>query len=133
MAEKKNQLLRVVLVIFAIMTLGYGILYLFFPQIQIDAAGGEPIEPGWIRWFGGVLIALGIGSIMAFRNPEKQGIYVTLACIGSLLTSLALFYEVIFVDFADFNLLTTLIPAIILFIVAVLFWLSLRQSKELLW
>jgi hypothetical protein len=133
MAEKKNQLLRLALVLFTILTLGYGILYLFFPQIQIDAAGGEPIAPGWIRWFGGVLIALGIGGIMVLRNPEKQGIYVTLSCIGSLLTSLTLFYEVFFVDFEDWNLLVTLIPAIVLFIVAALLWLGLRQSKEILW
>jgi hypothetical protein len=133
MAEKKNQLLRFAIVLFTIMTLGYGILYLFFPQIQIDATGGDPIAPGWIRWFGGVLISLGIGGIMVLRNPEKQGIYITLACIGSLLTSLALFYEVLFVDFEDFNLLTTLIPAIVLVIVALLLWLGLRQSRELLW
>jgi len=133
MAEKKHQLLKTTLVILAVVTLGYGIIYLFFPQIQISAAGGEPIEPGWIRWMGGILIALGIGSIMVFRKPEKQGIFVTVSCIGSLLFSLASFYEVLFVDFGDYNLLNTLIPAIVLSIVTILLWLSLRQSREILW
>ena len=133
MAEKKNQLLKITLVIYAIITLLYGINYLLFPDFQIKMTGGEPIEPGWIRWFGGVLLALGIGSIMIFRNPEKQGIFVTSLCIGSFLVSLSLLYEVIFVDFEEFNLLNTLIPAIVLFIVGILFWLSLRQSKEILW
>jgi hypothetical protein len=133
MAEKKNQFLKITLALLAIITLGYGIIYLFFPQIQISAAGGEPIEPGWIRWFGGILIALGMGSIMVLRNPEKQGIFVTVCCVGTLLFSLASFYEVIFVEFGDYNLLNTLIPAIVMTVMAILLWLSLRQSKEILW
>lgn len=133
MAEKKNQLLKITLALLAIITFGYGIIYLFFPQIQISAAGGEPIEPGWIRWFGGILIALGMGSIMVLRNPEKQGIFVTVCCVGTLLFSLASFYEVIFVEFGDYNLLNTLIPAIVMTVIAFLLLLSLRQSKEILW
>lgn len=133
MSEKKHQLLKITLVLFAIITLGYGIIYLFFPQVQISAAGGEPIEPGWIRWIGGILIALGMGSIMVLRKPEKQGIFVTVGCVGSLLFSLASFYEIIFVDFGDYNLLNTLIPAIVLTVMAVLLGLSLRQSKDILW
>jgi hypothetical protein len=133
MAEKKNQLLKVTLALFTIITLGYGIIYLFFPQIQISAAGGEPIEPGWIRWMGGILIALGIGSFMVLRKPEKQGIFVTIACVGAFLFSLASFYEIAFVDFGDYNLLNTLIPAIVLTVVGLLLLISLRQSKDILW
>lgn len=133
MAEQKNQLLKFTLVVYAIMTLLYGITYLLFPEFQMKMTGGEPIPPGWIRWFGGVLLALGVGSIMVFRNPVKQGIFITSQCIGSLLVGLALLYEVLFVDFAEYNLLSTLIPAIVLLIIAILFWLSLRQSKEILW
>jgi hypothetical protein len=133
MAEKKNQLLKITLVLYAIITLVYGVTYLFFPEFQIEITGGEPILAGWIRWFGGVLLALGIGSIMIFRNPAKQGIFATSLCIGSLLVALALFYEVIFIWDDSFNLLSTLIPAIILAIISILFLLSLRQSKEILW
>jgi len=133
MSEKKNQLLKVTLALYAIITLLYGINYLFFTDLQIKMTGGEPIEPGWIRWFGGVLLALGIGSIMVFRNPVKQGIFVTAMCIGSFLVSLSLIYEVIVADFEEYNLSNTLIPAIVLFLIGVLFLLSLRKSKEILW
>lgn len=133
MSEKKNLLLKVTLALLAIITVGYGIIYLFFPQIQISAAGGEPIEPGWIRWFGGILIALGMGAIMAMRKPEKQGIFVTVSCVGAFLFSFASFYEIAFVDFGDYNLLTTLIPAIVMTLIAILLLLSLRQSKDILW
>jgi len=70
---------------------------------------------------------------MVLRKPEKQGIFVTVGCVGSLLFSLASFYEIIFVDFGDYNLLNTLIPAIVLTVMAVLLGLSLRQSKDILW
>ena len=133
MAEKKNQLLKISLVLYAIITLAYGVIYLFFPEFQIEITGGEPILAGWIRWIGGVLLALGIGSIMIFRNPVKQGIFVTSLCIGALLVALTLFYEVIFIMDDSFNMLSTLIPAIVLAINSILFWLSLRQSKEILW
>jgi hypothetical protein len=133
MAEKKNQLLKITLVLYSIITLAYGVNYLFFPEFQIEITGGEPILAGWIRWIGGVLLALGIGSIMILRNPVKQGIFVTSLCIGSLLVGLALLYEVLFVMDDSFNMLSTLIPAIVMLILSILFWLSLRQSKEILW
>ena len=133
MAEKKNQLLKITLVLYAIITLGYGVIYLFFPEFQIKIAGGEPILTGWIRWFGGVLLALGFGSIMMYRNPAKQGIFVTSLCIGSLIVGLTNFYELIFQWDNAYNLLNTLIPAIVLIILSILFWISLRQSKEILW
>ncbi|TFH24593.1 MAG: hypothetical protein E4H10_10425 [Bacteroidia bacterium] len=133
MAEKKNQLLKITLVLYSIITLVYGVNYLFFPEFQIKITGGEPILAGWIRWFGGVLLALGFGSIMILRNPVKQGIFVTSLCIGSILVSLTLFYEVIFIMDSSFNMLSTLIPAIVLTITSILFLLSLRQSKEILW
>ena len=133
MAEKKNQLLKITLVLYSIITLAYGVNYLFFPEFQIEITGGEPILAGWIRWIGGVLLALGIGSIMILRNPVKQGIFVTSLFIGSLLVGLALLYEVLFIMDDSFNMLSTLIPAIVMLIVSILFWLSLRQSKEILW
>jgi len=133
MTEKKNQLLKITLALFALVSLYYGIIYLFFPGFEIENAGGEPIPEGWVRWFGPVLLALSFGSMMIFRNPVKQGIFVLTLCIGSLLLSLTLYYELIVGDRQDFNLLTTLIPAIVLTIITILFAFSLRQSKEILW
>ena len=133
MAEKKNQLLKISLVLSAIILLGYGVEYLFFPGVQIKSTGGEPIQWFWINWFGAVLIPLGIGCILVFRNPAKQGIFVTTICIGSIVTALALFHQVIFFWDDSYNMLNTLIPAIVLAIMAILLWLSLRQSKDILW
>ena len=133
MAEKKNQLLKITLVLSAIILLGYGVEYLFFPGIQIKMTGGEPIPWFWINWIGGVMLALGVGCILVYRNPVKQGIFVTTVCIGAIVTALALFHQVIFFWNDSYNMLNTLIPAIVLTVTAILLWLSLRQSKEILW
>ena len=133
MSEKKNLLLKISLVLIALITLVYGVIYLFFPEVEIKATGAEPINPGWIRWFGGILLALGICSIMIFRNPVKQGIFVTSIAIGTAIVGLTLFYSVIFETENNAHMLNALIPAIVNSKISVLFWISLRQSKEILW
>ena len=57
MSEKKNLLLKISLVLIALITLVYGVIYLFFPEVEIKATGAEPINPGWIRWFDIVLLS----------------------------------------------------------------------------
>jgi len=89
MTEYKNlQLLKIALIIFAFLTIVYGLVYLFIPEIYVKSTGSEPVPSAWIRWFGGILIALGIGAIMVFRKPSKQGIFVKLLAIGTLLDGL---------------------------------------------
>ena len=133
MAEKKIQLLKFTLLLSAIITLAYGVNYLIFPEFQIKMSGGDPIEPGWIRWFGGLMIPLGIGCIMVFRNPARQGIFVTTMCLASCLVGLALIYEVLFKWDDAYNMMNTLIPGLVMVFVALLLFISLRQSKEILW
>jgi len=41
MAEKKNQLLKISWVLFAIASIGYGIIYLFFPEFEIELSGSS--------------------------------------------------------------------------------------------
>ena len=133
MSEKKNQLLKISLVLSAIILLVYGVVYLFFPEFQIKMTGGEQIPWFWINWFGGLMLAIGVGCILVIRNPVKQGIFVTTMCIAGIVTALALYHQVIFSWDNSYNMLNTLIPAIILTINAILLLLSLRQSKEILW
>lgn len=133
MAEKKNQLLKFTTLLYAIIAFLYGINYLFFPELQIRMSGTETIHPAWIRWFGGTMIALAYGSFMIYRNPVKQGIFVSALCAGTLLVGLGLLYDPIFNWDSSFKLLEQVIPAIVMIIISILFWFSLRQSKEVLW
>ena len=133
MAEKKNQMLKITSLLYAIIAFLYGLNYLFFPELQIKMSGTETIHPAWIRWFGGAMIALGYGSFMIYRNPVKQGIFVSTLCVGSLLVGLGLLYDPIFNWDSSFILLEQVIPAIVMIILSILFWISLRKSKEVLW
>lgn len=132
-SQKKSNLLKVSLIIFAIMSLVYGFIYLFFPQMNVEASGGDPVPSGWLRWSGGILLALGVGAIMVIRNPKRQGIFVTTIALGTLLCGLALVYSGLFETEGIGNVWHTLIPGIINVFLSFLFWISLKQSKEILY
>jgi len=132
MPDKKNHLLKISLALFALIALVFGISYLFFPEVQISSTGGEPIDPGWVRWVGGIFIALGVGSIMVFRKPLKQGIFVTTIALGSSLLSLTLLYSMLYEN-EGYNLVHVLTPVIVLSLLSILLWISLKQSKDILW
>jgi uncharacterized protein YjeT (DUF2065 family) len=132
MAENKNlQLLNVALILFAIVTIVNGFAYLFIPETYLKLTGSEPIPPAWIRWSGGILISLGIGSIMVFRNPGKQGIFVSMSALGTLLVCLTNLYEVFFESVGD--IWFSLPNAIVNFILSALLWVGLKKAKSILW
>ena len=132
MAENKNlQLLKIALILFALLTLVYGLVYLFIPEIYVKSTGSEPVPSAWIRWFGGILISLGIGAIMVFRNPGKQGIFVKISAIGTLIVGLTNLYSLIFESVS--SIWFDLLPAIVILILSALLWISLKQSKAILW
>jgi hypothetical protein len=132
MTQNKNlQLLKISLLLFAIVTLVYGFVYLFIPEIYVKSTGSEPIPPSWIRWSGGILISLGIGAIMVYRNPGKQGIFVKMSAIGTLIVGLTNLYEVFFESVG--SVWYAIPPAIVNLLLSALLWISLKQSKAILW
>ena len=131
MEQKKNlMLLKVTLIIYAVIALVYGLCYFFIPEKLVELSGGDPIPSPWIRWAGGVIIGLGVGAILVFRNPAKQYIFVFTVALSTLLTGLALVYAWICEIVGD--VWFTAVPAILLLVVSALFWWSLFQAKEVL-
>ncbi|NQU32472.1 MAG: DUF4345 family protein [Bacteroidetes bacterium] len=132
MAQNKNtKLLSVALIIYIVVVLVYGVLYLLAPQVLVEAQGGDlPVASGWLRWSGGVLIALGVGAIMVYRNPEKQDAFVVSIALGSLLAGLALLYALFFETTGD--IWFTVLPVIILLGISLLLWLGRMQAKDVL-
>ena len=133
MAENKNSgFLKTVLVIFAIISLVYGIGYLFVPDFLVNMSGGQPVFHGWLRWSGGILIALGIGAILVCLNPQNQGIFVTTLALGSLLCCLGLLWGWIKSEEGQKTWFVAL-PTIITFALAVLLWFGRAKAKEILY
>ena len=133
MAEKNNSgFLKVVLIIYAVVCIIYGLGYLFVPNFLVELSGGEPVFHGWLQWSGGVLVALGIGAILAFRKPENQGIFVTTIALGCSLAGLALLWSWITIE-EGANVWFTATPAIIVLLLAVLFWWSRQNALKILY
>ena len=133
MAEKNNtRFLKIVLIIYAVVCLVYGLAYLIFPDALVKMSGGDPVFHGWLRWSGGILIALGIGSILVAGNPKGQGIFVTTIALGGLLAGLALLFAWITIE-EDANTWFTALPTIIVLALTCLLWLSRQQAKEVLY
>jgi hypothetical protein len=133
MAENKNVgFLKVVLMIFAVISIVYGIGYFLVPNFLVKLSGDTPVFHGWLRWSGGVLIALGAGAILVYLNPQNQGIFVTTMALGSLLIGIALLWAWITVKEGS-NVWFTALPTVLAFALAILLWLSRAKAKDILY
>jgi hypothetical protein len=125
------KMLKVILIIFTVVVLIYGLGYLFIPDVFVTLYGSEPIDLGWIRWSGGPLIALGIGAILVFRKPDKQGIFVTTIALGTLITGLGLLYSLLTREYGG-SIISIVIATAITLVLSGLLWWSRQRAKEIL-
>ncbi len=111
--------LKLALAFSIIVNVFYGIAFFVTPGILQAMAGGNPVEFGWIRWSGGVLIALAIGGIQTYRSPHKQASAMTILTISPLLVALGLLYPLIFETYSvhTWFILVPFVISIALFIV----------------
>ena len=132
MAENENPLfLKVVIMIFAVVALVYGLFFFLVPDFLVNMSGGEPVFHGWLRWAGGLCIAVGIGSLMVMRKPKNQGIFVTTIALGTLLTGLGLLYAWINLE-EGANVMFTAMPTILLLLISGLLWWGRQNAKDIL-
>ena len=132
MAENENPLfLKIVILIYAVVALVYGLCFFFVPDFLVNMSGGEPVFHGWLRWAGGLCIAVGIGSLMVMRKPKNQGIFVTTIALGTLLTGLGLLYAWINLE-EGANVMFTAMPTILLLLISGLLWWGRQNAKDIL-
>jgi len=125
------KVLKFALMIAAIVSLVYGLGYLLFPGTLVNLSGGNPVEFSWLRWSGGVIIALAIGSLMVFSKPEKQNIFVTSVALAHLLSGLGLLYSWIIQEYSGATWFIA-IPTCILFVLSALLFWGRGQAKGIL-
>lgn len=134
MTENKNLLfLKIVLIIYAVVCLIYGLGYLLVPNSLVEMSGGDPVYHGWLRWAGGILVGLGIGSILVYLKPQGQGIFVTTIALGSLLAGLALVWAWIGIEGEGIKVWFTALPAILVLVLSCLLWWSRQSTKSILY
>ncbi len=94
--NQNDKKLKYALVFSIVVNLFYGFAFFIVPGVLRAMAGGNPVELGWIRWSGGVLIALAIGGIQSYRKPAKQGAMVTTLTTAPVLVAAGLLYPLLF-------------------------------------
>ena len=130
MTEKKNlTLLKFALGIFALVTILYGIALIFFTESFIEMSGTEPFEPNWLRWPGATLFGLGIGALLALRNPGNQDGFVIALALATLFVGLVLLWELIFQWQPQYSVSFTLAPCLINLGMSGLFWWGRAKAK----
>ena len=125
------KVLKVTLIIFAVIAFVYGFGLLFVPGILVRLSEGNPVDFGWLRWSGGVLLALGIGCLMVYSKPEKQGIFVTSMALATLFGGLGMLYTWIMQEYSGAIWFTAL-PTCLLLVLSGLFWWGRGQAKGIL-
>ena len=132
MAQNENvKALKVALIVSAVTSFVYGFAFLFVPGLLVSLSKGNPVEFGWLRWPGGVLIALGIGCLMVYSKPEKQGIFATTMALATLFAGLAMLYSWIIQEGSGAIWFTAL-PTCILLVLSGLLWWGRGQAKGIL-
>jgi len=132
MAERERvALLKVALVIYAVVALIYGIGFLVAPGVWVRMSGSAPVEYGWLRWSGGVIIAFGIGALMLIKKPEKQGGFVFSVALATLLSGIGMLISLIFREYSGTTTFI-LIPIVLMFVISGLLWLGRQRAKAIL-
>lgn len=132
MAQDDNvKILKFTLIIFAVISLVYGFGFLFVPGILVGLSRANPVEFNWLRWMGGVVIALGIGALMVSSKPEKQGIFVTSMALATLFAGLGNLYSWIMQEYSGATWFTAL-PTCLLLAISCLFWWGRGKAKGIL-
>ncbi len=125
------KVLKFALMIAAIVSLVYGLCYLFIPSTLVKLSGGNLVEASWLRWSGGVIIAWAIGTLMVYSKPEKQNIFVTSVALAHLLSGLGLLYSWIMQEYSGATWFIA-IPTCLLFILSALLFWGRGQAKGIL-
>ncbi len=132
MAQDDNvKILKVALIVSAVIAFVYGFGFLFVPGLLVSLSKGNPVEFGWLRWPGGIIIALGIGCLMVYGKPEKQGIFVTTMALATLFAGLAMLYSWIMQESGGAIWFTAL-PTCINLVLSALLWWGRGQAKGIL-
>lgn len=132
MAQNDNvKVLKFALIILAVISLPYGFGFLFVPGILVKLSAGNPVDFGWLRWSGGIIIALGIGCLMVSSKLEKQGIFVTSMALATLFAGLGMLYSWIMQEYSGATWFTAL-PTCLLLVLSCLLWWGRGQAKGIL-
>ena len=80
--------LRIALWLDFAINLLYGLELLLLPAMLVETGGSTAPDFGWLRWSGGVLLAVAYGCFRVIRKPKGQDVFVTTIIVMGFLNSL---------------------------------------------
>ena len=129
--QNSSAVLKVALILYAVVALVYGIGFLIVPGVWVRMSEGAPVDFGWLRWSGGIIIAFGIAAIMVYRKPEKQGPFVFAIALATLLSGIGMLISLIFHEYSG-TIMFIVIPIVLMFVISGLLWWGRQQAKGIL-
>lgn len=82
-----------VLWLFFLDALGFGILLLVFPSLTVEVVAGDAgFNYFWVRWAGGWLVALAAGTLLLIRGRPPLTAFVTTLSLGALGAGIGLLF-----------------------------------------
>ena len=125
------KMLKVILVIAGVVEFVYGISFLLYPGMLVRMSAGPAPEYSWLRWSGGILLALAYGTFRVFRNPARQEIYVTTSIWVCLLNAIGLLISILAREFTGATWFIV-VPMVLTFLLAILLWWGRQKAKAIL-
>ena len=131
MNQKRNLLfLRSVLLAGGILALVYGLALVLIPQTMVSMSGEQDqVYSGILRWPGGVLVAIGIGTLVVFRKPQNQRIFIITKALVTLFTGLSFSFTLF--DMDD-KYIFIAVPALLLLLISTLLWICQWTERDIL-
>lgn len=100
--ELKSDTANLALRAAAIVGVMYGIGFLLMPYSMFQLSGdpGAPTNAGWVRWAGGFVLGIAIGSWLASEGWVKEQPFIAGLAAAYTLSALALLYSVVSGEYA---------------------------------
>jgi len=92
--DRAGRLLRVALWVYLVDALVFGAVIFFAPGFTVETLGDAPgFDFWWVRWAGGLLLALALGAALVVRKPQGQGPMVIVFATALFLVGVGLLWS----------------------------------------
>lgn len=100
-ATQGEATLRAAMWLGVVITALFGIGLLIVPSVLVETiAGAEAFDYWWVRWAGGVLLALGAGAWLVAQRPRGQHTFVTAFGLTGVLAGIGLLVSLVLGEYS---------------------------------
>jgi len=124
-------ILKIALMIAFIVFGVYGLIIFLLPGLLVRMSSAPMIELIWVRWAGGMLIAIAVGIYRVYKEPANQEVFVVSVILAALLNSVAHVISLLLGDYSGATWFIVL-PTILTLVITILLLWGRNNAKDLL-